>query len=299
MNQVLCSTGALIGRPNGRNYRLLEKIAPKLSCDGFEFMVYDSWYPEIDELITSVKKLNLNIPVIHCEKTLGEYLCGMKVWRDGDIYPEYIMTEEEDKACFEEGIEKFLLNVKVANAFGAKKMVLHLWNGLPSDKNINKNIERFGKLNDLAQKAGINLMVENVICNTKDPLYNMSLLHKAYPDVSFVYDTKMAEFHGQTMKVFEAEYEWMFKNGHVKHLHVNDYNGGYMDWGNFNVLPIGKGHVDFEGFFKNMSKYGYCGDYTVEATGFDRNTGEIDFKMLNDCFGDLRKLIKKYTNNNE
>ncbi len=26
MNQVLCSTGALIGRPNKRNYRLLETL---------------------------------------------------------------------------------------------------------------------------------------------------------------------------------------------------------------------------------------------------------------------------------
>lgn len=42
MNQLLCSTGALIGRPNGRDYRLLGGLSKKLECDGFEFMMYST-----------------------------------------------------------------------------------------------------------------------------------------------------------------------------------------------------------------------------------------------------------------
>ena len=42
MRQILCSTGALIGRPNGRDYRLLRQFCPQLDCDGFEFILYDS-----------------------------------------------------------------------------------------------------------------------------------------------------------------------------------------------------------------------------------------------------------------
>lgn len=294
MGQILCSTGALLGKSNNRDYRLLKEMAAKLECDGFELMVYSSWYSEIDKLIASIQSLHLNIPVVHCQKSLGEALCGMKVWREGEEYPEYVMTEEEDRECYLKGKEKFLMNLKVANAAGSDKMVMHLWNGMPSDKNIERNIERFGELNDMAKKAGIELMVENVVCNTHDPLYDMGLLYKTYPNVSFVYDTKMAEFHRQTMKVFEPEWEWMFKDGHVKHLHINDYDGGYMDWGNLRVLPIGKGHVDFHTFFKKISQYGYSGDYTIEATGFDRITGEIDFDMLNGCFDNLRKLINEY-----
>lgn len=94
MNQILCSTGALLGRPNNRNYRMLKEIAAKLECDGFEFMMYRSWYPEIDELISVVQSLHLNIPVIHCQKSLGEALCGMKVWCEGgNDWHEYVMTE--------------------------------------------------------------------------------------------------------------------------------------------------------------------------------------------------------------
>ena len=51
MSKVLCSTGALIGRPNGRDFRLLEPLSKQLKCDGFEFMMYSDWYEKIEELI--------------------------------------------------------------------------------------------------------------------------------------------------------------------------------------------------------------------------------------------------------
>lgn len=156
MSQFLCSTGALFGKPNNKNYRLLEEMAAKLECDGFEFMFYSSWHPEIDEMIANVRSMHLNIPVIHCHKFLGEALCGMKVWQEGDEYPEYVMTEEEDRECYLKGKENFAMNLRVANELGVEKVVFHLWNGLPSDKNIG----RFGELNDMAKKAGVMLMVE-------------------------------------------------------------------------------------------------------------------------------------------
>lgn len=293
MYKVLCSTGALLGRPNGRNYRLLGDLSKQLCCDGFEFMMYGSWYPEIEELIKSVKAMNLHIPVIHAQKALGETLCGMKVSFDGKDFYEYRMTEEEDLAAYQKGMEEFVLNLRIAQEFGAEKMVLHLWNGLASDKNLSKNIERFGTLREMARKAGICLMVENVVCNTNDPLTNIGRLHRTYPDIDLVYDTKMAEFHNQLMNVFLPEWEWIFGEGHVKHLHINDYDGGYMDWSNLNVLPIGKGHVDFDGFFQQLSKYKYQGDFTVEATAFDMD-GVLNIDMLNQCFESLRKLIKQY-----
>lgn len=171
-------------------------------------------------------------------------------------------------------------------------MVFHLWNGLVSDKNIQKNIERFGVWKDMADRAGISLLVENVICNNNSPLYNMKLVAEEYEDVGFVYDTKMSEFHGETMKLFEPEYEWIVREDRIKHLHLNDYGGGYMDWGNMKVLPFGQGHVDFDLFFDRLAEYGYSGDCTVEATAVDRD-GQVDFSMLNGCFNDIRDFLKK------
>ena len=74
MHQILCSTGALIGRPNGRDYRLLKQFCPQLECDGFEFMLYSTWYDQIDMLTAFLESIQLNIPVIHCEKSLSEHI---------------------------------------------------------------------------------------------------------------------------------------------------------------------------------------------------------------------------------
>lgn len=271
--------------------KVLKEASEKLSCDGFELMVDSLWYDHMEELLSEVKAMNLNIPVVHCHKRIGEMLCGLKVhYEDGNYRDEYL-TKEADQERFKEALDKFEKNVLVASELGAKKMVLHLWNGTESDKNLSKNIERFAALKEIAEKKDIELLVENVICNTHDPLSNLQAVHEKYPTANFVYDTKMAEFHRQTLNLFKPEYAWMVKDGHIRHLHINDYDGGYMDWSNFKVLPIGKGHVDFDAFFEKLAEFDYQGDFTVEATACDKQTGEINFDMLNQCFEDLRKLI--------
>ena len=298
MDKVLCSTGAFIGRANNRDFTLLKKYAPKLNCDGFEFMLYSTWYPVLDDVIEAVSSYGLHIPVVHSQKSLGEALAGMTASFSEGQFHEHIMTPQEDKEAYEEGTRLFLLNLKLAEKLGAEKMVLHLWNGIVSDKNIEKNIERFGAWKTLADRAGISLLAENVICNKTDPLNNVLLTAKAYEDAGFVYDTKMAEFHCQTMKLFDNEYDWIVREGRIKHIHVNDYGGGFMDWSNMQVLPIGAGHVDFEAFFEKLGEYGYTGDYTVESTALAK-TGEVDIDMLNDCFTKIRALRDKYITNKQ
>lgn len=72
MAEILCSTGALIGKPNNRDYRILQKLAKQLQCDGYEFMMYSSWYEEWEILADYLAGLNLHIPVLHCDKRIGE-----------------------------------------------------------------------------------------------------------------------------------------------------------------------------------------------------------------------------------
>ncbi len=274
MNEILCSTGALLGRPNNRDYRHLKELFGQLVCDGLELMVYDSWYPEAEEMMRTLAGFDLPIPVVHCQKSLSEQLSGGIVRLINGEYIYYEMTTDEDEKNFERAILEFKLNLDIASCVGADRMVLHLWNGLISDRNIRRNVERFGRLKEMAEKKGILLMVENVICNTHDPMYDMRLVYEAYPDVSFVFDTKMAEFHGQTALLFEEEWRWMLTGGHIRHFHINDYGGGLKDWGNLRVLPIGKGHVDFASFFSKLKDYDYSGDYTVEATAFGADLGQ-------------------------
>lgn len=269
--QLLCSTGALIGRPNGRDYHLLEKYAPQLDCDGFEFILYSSWYDQVSELTRYLVSLKMNIPVMHCEKTLAEHIS-----RGG---------EEELREAF----RLFRINCETAAKIGAGKMVLHLWNGVISDTNFQNNLRTYPELADISLDFGLDLLVENVVC-LKDPMSHWVELRDNYPDIHFVFDTKMAEFHRQLEYLYEPEYAWLWENGHIRHYHVNDYGGGFMDWKDLRVLPLGKGHIDFDRFFAFIDRTGYRDTFTFEATGFDAQ-GTVHTDMLNEQFETARRYL--------
>lgn len=272
MHRIICSTGALIGRPNGRDYRLLKTFCPQLKCDGFEFILYDSWYPEVPQITAFLQSLKLHIPVLHCEKTLSEHIA-----RGG---------EEELKEAF----RLFEINCNLAEAIGAKKMVLHLWNGLISDSHFENNLRAWPELNERAKNHGLTLLVENVVCHG-DPMAHWVELYKAYPEILFVFDTKMADFHRQLDLLYASEYAWLWQENHIRHYHVNDYGGGYMDWDNLKVLQLGKGHIDFDRFFRHIKEIGYTGDFTLEGTGFDQ-AGQVNLEALNAQFSLARTYLK-------
>lgn len=134
-------------------------------------------------------------------------------------------------------------------------------------------------------------MVENVVCNRESPMKHLCQLAKAYPEIRFVWDTKMAAFHQEEALLYQQEYAWLWQQNHIRHYHLNDYGGGYMDWGSTigrAVLPIGAGHVDFDAFFQYIHRTGYDGSFTVEATAFDAD-GSVDVEMLNRCFKRIRE----------
>ena len=84
MSEILCSTGALIGRPNGRDYQLLKDLSKQLHCDGFEFMMYSNWYEVAEQLVEDLREMQLYIPVVHCQKSVGEAISkgGEENFRD-------------------------------------------------------------------------------------------------------------------------------------------------------------------------------------------------------------------------
>ena len=273
MNRILCSTGALIGRPNGRNFRLLESVKDKISVDGFEFMMYDSWYGEKDELVNYLKTLNLNIPVMHFEKSIGEII------------------SQGDKSEISKAFNKFEINASMAQRLGINKAVLHLWGGIPSDRNFENNINAYPKLKEIAENYGITLLIENVICNNLDPLTRLKELSVIYRDIKFVFDTKMAQFHRQMPLIYKEENNFLFKENRVEHIHLNDYKGEYMDFTNLKVLPVGDGDVDFKSFFEYLKSVNYKGDFTMEATAFNK-LGEINTGMINKQKEKIQKEFK-------
>ena len=257
MNKILCSTGALVGRPNGRNFKLLKDICPSLRCDGLEFMMYDTWYDRVDEIKSFFPSLPQKIYTFHLEKQIGELISHYRL---------------------DEALEKMEFNCALARDLGAELLVLHLWNGIISDKNIEYNFECFKYLSAIAQEKGLTLTVENVVCSQKDPFTHMLSLLEMYPKISFTFDTKMAQFHRQLDLIYTKDGDRVFE--HIAHIHMNDYGGEYMDWSNLRVLPLGCGGVDFDKFFELLKRKNYKGNFTLEATCFDQS-GKISLDGLN------------------
>ncbi len=252
---------------------MIREYAPEIHCDGFEIMMCSVWYDMVDKIGEDLLKMNLNFPVFHADKKIGEKLS---------------QNDEGDK---EIAFSRFETNCRLAQTIGAKLMVLHLWGGISSDKHIDFNTGCFYELNRIARQYGQLLTIENVVCNQKDPMTHLKMLLAKYPSISFTFDTKMAAFHGQLDEIYKSEHEMFWSGNHIRHLHINDYGGGYMEWGKLNVLHIGKGHVDFDTFFDFIMDKKYAGDFTVEATSL-RKDGTVDLENLNKSLDWIRKRIQ-------
>ncbi len=271
MCKILCSTGALIGLPNNRNYKLLKPLSKELLCDGFEFMMYSSWYDKADEITDYLQNTGLYTPVMHCEKHIGEA----------------ISKNETDEA-----LRLFKINCNIANKTNASKLVIHLWDGVTSDRNFQNNLKLYKELEAISNSYGLCLLVENVVCNLENPMKHWLELVECYPGINFVFDTKMAAFHQQLELLYSNEYRWLWQDGHIKHYHINDYAGGYMEWEKLRSLPPGTGNIDFKKFFSFINKINYSDTFTIEATAFNQN-GEIDTDMLNLCFENVRHYLQE------
>jgi len=271
MSKILCSTGALVGRPNGRDFRLIGPLSKVLDCDGYEFMMYGCWYEEKEELMQFLQGLRLDIPVVHCEKAIGE-----RISAGGD--------------SLKQAIADFEVNCYIAEELGAVKAVLHLWNGLVSDSAFENNMSAYPYLAEIAEKHGLELLIENVVCNVKDPNRRIAELMEAYPDLKTVFDTKMAAFHSQLDALYD-ESNRRLRNS-IRHYHVNDYGGGHMDWKNLRTLPIGDGRIDFGKFFEYVASVGYNDTFTVESTAYSAD-GSVNIDMLNRQFAFIREKLNK------
>ena len=268
MNRIICSTGCLLGRPNGRDFSLLKDLTPRLRCDGLELLMYDTWYDKVGELYSAAKNLDKPVVVFHLEKSIGEQIGHFKL---------------------NDALEKMETNCALAASLGAEKLVLHLWNGIISDKNIDYNIECYKYLEEISQKHSLALTVENVVCSNSSPMAHLCALKEKYPHAKFTFDTKMADFHKELDLIYNPNYRHLVSN--FAHFHVNDRLGEYKDWSNLRVLHIGNGNVDFDRFFAFIKEINYQGDFTTEATSFDQS-GRIDVDTLNLSLDKIRAYIK-------
>lgn len=275
-NKVLCSTGTVIGRTNNYDYTLIEQCSDKIKCCGFEFMIEPVWYggDKLDEIASNLLPFNINFETMHMDKYIGEMISRNET---GDI---------------DGALRIFELNCAAASKLGVKLLVLHLWGGHPSDKNIGINIKTYADLLEIAGKYNLILTVENIVCNTYNALIHMKKLYEIYGNnIKFTFDVRQAEFHKMLKETCEADFLW--ENNLVPHMHIADYKGGYMDWSRLRpVLHPGEGDVDFDYLANFLEKIHYAGSFTLEA-GAKTETGGIDFEKLNKSLDFIYNIIKE------
>lgn len=266
MNPLYLSTGAFVGRINGSNIGLLTEYANAFACDGFEFMVFPSFYPTIDRIVAACRAQGVNVPVVHTDKHIGDLLST-----PGD-------------AAFAEAVALFTENCRIAQGLDAGKLVLHGW-GIPdSDKAFDENARRIGGLLAPAQDAGLDLLVENCFCLCGSPLAHLEALAGRYPGLGMILDTRPAAFHDELAAIYESPL-WQ---GSVRHLHINDYAGGYRQWDAMYPVPQpGQGRIDWPAFFAALRRNRYTGSITLEAPSM-RAEG-VDAETLNRGLDFIRK----------
>lgn len=252
-NTILFSTGVFINISNNQNHTLISTLLPNLISHNFEVFVSDYYvdrqneYEEAAKNILQAKDEGANFPVLHMNQRIGT------------------LISQNESGNIEKAIQLFEFNCEYAVKFGVKLLVLHLWGGGASDKNIDVNIKVYKNLKEIADRYNLILTVENVVCNTYKPLEHMKKLWDIYKnDIKFTIDVRHAEFHKSLKETCENKFLW--ENNLVQHLHISDYKGDYMEWDKFlgNKTPITYGDVDFDYFFSFIKSINYSGSITIE-----------------------------------
>ncbi|MBO4283063.1 MAG: sugar phosphate isomerase/epimerase [Clostridia bacterium] len=247
------SSGAFIGRGNGFSPDGFFSVCREYDCEGFEFMMYRAWYPELDGMLARFRESGVRFPTFHCDKTIGEGFSS------GD-------PDEKQNA-----LVRFRENCRAAATLGSRLLVLHLWNGLPSDRNVARHIDALADLYEIAAEYDLLLTVENVICADRDPLTHFDSIARRYPAARFTFDTKMAAFHDQMGEITSPDRRDLAKR--IAHVHLNDYGGGVGDFSDLRVLHLGEGKIDFAPFLALLSEIDYSGAVTLECSCFSSLDG--------------------------
>ncbi len=270
MNPVFCSTGTFVGRINNRDHSLLLRYGEKIEADGFELLIMSVWYDRLSEILNDIYASGFKIPVVHCDKSIGD-----------------LLSFGDEKTVYS-AVELMKLNCESAAFLGAERVVVHPW-GIPhSDLHFEHIAENLEKLISVAKSYNLDAVFENCCTKNRSPFENLKILCSFYPTLGVIIDTRPAQFHRELEKIC-ADSD--FIKNHVRHIHINDYHGGYMDWDALHpILHPGKGDINFEHFFSALLTAGYEGSFTLEAPSMRPDT--VDFDEINGNLMFIREKIR-------
>ena len=210
---LYCSTGAIIGRVNGYNFRHILRVMPPLCADvpldGLELMMLPAYLEHLDEMAAEFAAAGLRFPIIHADKEVGTKLSTAAAQKDSTLAAE--------------AHELWGRNCAMGQMVGAGQIVLHLWGGLDSDAHLSGNLTHLDALRRRAAEYGLEVLIENVPCTTADPITNLTAIHAAFPDQRYVFDTRFAAFHGQLNSLTDTP--WLIGD-RLAHIHISDLHDG-------------------------------------------------------------------------
>lgn len=271
-NQILCSTGTIVGRANGFDHRLIIGYKDAIEADGFELMMLKAFYGRLPEIAGELNRAGVPIRTIHFEK---------------DITALLGLGGEEERR---EGLRLFTDNVDMGRAVGAEKSVFHLWDGRFSRERVESGIALLETLYEICDKRGVELLVENVPCKTS-PYLLVSEIAQRYPNARFTFDTRHTSFMNEIDTFLESPL-WQKRIGH---LHISDYSGETAPgmWGVTRpILHPGEGLIDFDALFAKMPPY-HGGTVTLESPVMLPD-GSHDIPKLNRTLAFLRGKMKNF-----
>lgn len=288
--KILVSTGAMVGRSNGYNYaRAIDEIE-KLQDGGYavgcELMMLTFYYDKLNKVAEYLKSSRVTPVTIHCEKEIGSMISDAGVLHhDG--------KEGEADELYRRAAELFRLNCAMAEKLMIPRMVLHLWGGLSSDRNIMYNISKLPELSEIARECGVRLLIENIPSNTSDPRSNWHRLLPYLGDGGLIFDTRFGKLHEQSREILEDGE----LSRRIEHIHVSDYAGGYKNFAALRpILHPLEGVIDFDEIASLVRKIAYDGTLTLESPVMCGE--ELDIPKIKATLEYLDELFnKKYKTN--
>ena len=264
---IFCSTGTMVGRANLWNHRLFVDFSRDIEADGYELMMVNAYYDKLFEVLSYAEKSALPFGVIHAEKDIGYYLGG----------------DEADRA---EALRLFAINCEAGRAIGAEKIVLHLWSGERSDRELSRNLSALDALYEISEKAGLLLVIENVPCAVSDPITNLSQVLALRPDARFVYDVRFGAFHEQNDAIIASG---ALESGRIAHLHVSDYVGPAHQFSSLRPIPhLGAGIIGMEALLSRIAPR-FAGSVTLESPEICENT--VAYEAINRDLAFIRRIF--------
>jgi len=258
MTKILCSTGAFSRDPDVTFPDHIVDMAHRVTCDGFELILYPAWYDRLDEVADLFRRSGVRWMTLHAEKSIGPLLGS------GD----------RDNAA--RALRRLEANCSFASQLDIPFLVLHLWGMPDSDRNIDTNLSYLDECLMLAEAHGIELSIETIPCLESSPLAHIRRIISTFPDISITLDSEFLAMHRE----LDAALQHVDVRSAMRHVHIKGFDGMMANPdGSRRYLHPGQGTIDLSSFISKVAELSQRPSLCLEATSVRRD-GNVDVDQV-------------------